>query len=59
MSNRNMMYVDNGNIFAQGPMYHTVEQKLRECYVDCHTWCLKVGMTIEPEKVEVLFFTCL
>jgi hypothetical protein len=52
-----MMYVDDGNIFARGPTYPMVEQKLRECYADCHAWCTKAGMTIELDKMEVLFFT--
>jgi hypothetical protein len=30
--------------------------KIRECYMNCYAWCLKAGMTIEPEKMEVLFF---
>jgi hypothetical protein len=34
-----------------------VEQRLRECYMVCHAWCTKAGMTIEPDKMEVMFFT--
>jgi hypothetical protein len=26
--------------------------------MDCHAWCIKAGMTIEPEKMEVIFFLC-
>jgi hypothetical protein len=51
------MYVDDGNILVWGPTYHSLGLKLRECYTECHEWCLKAGLTIEPEKTKVLFFS--
>jgi Reverse transcriptase (RNA-dependent DNA polymerase) len=51
------MFVDDGNIFARAPTYELLAHKLRECYSACHSWCRLAGLTIEPEKTEVLFFS--
>jgi hypothetical protein len=52
-----MMYVDNGNIFTWGPMYQVMECKLRDCYTECHYWCIRAGLTIEPDKTELILFS--
>jgi Reverse transcriptase (RNA-dependent DNA polymerase) len=52
-----LMYIDDGNIFARAPTYHILAQRLRDCYTACHTWCQMAGLTIEPEKTEILFFS--
>ena len=52
-----LMYVDDGNIFARAPSYDLLALKLRDCYAACHGWCRLAGLTIEPEKTEVLFFS--
>jgi hypothetical protein len=51
-----LMYVDDGNIFTRASTYNWLALKLRTCYEACHSWCHKVGLTIEPEKMEVVFF---
>jgi hypothetical protein len=52
-----LMFIDDGNIFARAPTYELLAHKLRECYAACHSWCRMAGLTIEPEKTEVLFFS--
>jgi Reverse transcriptase (RNA-dependent DNA polymerase) len=52
-----LMFVDDGNIFARAPTYNLLADKLRECYSDCYRWCHSVGLTIEPEKMKVRFFS--
>jgi hypothetical protein len=52
-----MMYVDDGNISVRGPTYTSLEQKLRECYAECHRWCLRAGLIIKPEKTKIIFFS--
>jgi hypothetical protein len=54
----NMMYINNGNIFVQAPTYKALECTLRMYYTACHTWCLKARLMIEPEKTELIFFSC-
>jgi hypothetical protein len=54
-----MMFVDDSNIFMWAPTYQLLALKLRDYYTDCYDWCLRVGLTIKPEKTEVLFFSCL
>jgi hypothetical protein len=51
-----LMYVDDGNIFTRAFTYDQLALKLRTCYEVCHSWCCKAGLTIEPEKMEVVFF---
>jgi hypothetical protein len=50
--------LDNGNISTQGPTYQVVEHKLRDYYTECHSWCLRAGLTIKPDKTELIFFSC-
>jgi hypothetical protein len=52
-----MMFVDDSNIIMWAPTYHLLTLKLRDCYTKCHEWCLKAGLMIELEKMEVLFFS--
>jgi Reverse transcriptase (RNA-dependent DNA polymerase) len=52
-----LIYVDDGNIFARAPSYDLLALKLHDCYAACHGWCHMAGLTIEPEKMEVLFFS--
>jgi hypothetical protein len=52
-----MMFVDDGNIFVRAPSYQLLALKFRDLYSECHNWCLRAGLTIEPEKTEVLFFS--
>jgi hypothetical protein len=54
-----MMYVDDGNLYAQAPTYQLLEQKIQSYYEECHAWCIKAGLTIEPEKTEIIFFSCM
>jgi hypothetical protein len=51
------MYIDDGNIFARAPTYDQLVLKLEACYQACHSWCRMAGLTIEPEKTEVVFFS--
>jgi hypothetical protein len=51
------MYVDDGNIIACAPSYGILAMHLISFYTTCHDWCMQAGLTIEPEKTEVLFFT--
>jgi hypothetical protein len=51
------MYIDDGNIFARAHTYQALEQKIRGFYAECHSWCLRAGLTIEPEKTEIMFFS--
>jgi hypothetical protein len=52
-----MMYVDDGNISTWGPTYQVVECKLRDYYTECHSWCLRAGLTIKLDKTELIFFS--
>jgi Reverse transcriptase (RNA-dependent DNA polymerase) len=51
------MFIDDGNILAHGPSYAILAMCLHNFYTSCHGWCMCAGLTIEPEKTEVLFFT--
>ena len=52
-----LIYVNDINIFARAPTYELLAHKLQDCYLACHSWCWMVGLTIKPEKLEILFFS--
>jgi hypothetical protein len=52
-----LMFVDDGNILTCAPTYSSLEWKLRNFYMECHIWCLRAGLKIEPEKIEIIFFS--
>ena len=50
------MYIDDGAIFACGKKWKDVEQAMRDRYTTCIEWLTHVGLNIEPDKTELLFF---
>jgi hypothetical protein len=50
------MYIDNGLLFACAENWDDVTTLLRARYSVCADWLLKVGLSIEPEKTELMFF---
>jgi hypothetical protein len=54
---RIFMYIDNGNLFASGPLYHLVAKTLATRYSECLAWLHNVGLSIENEKTEAIFYS--
>jgi Reverse transcriptase (RNA-dependent DNA polymerase) len=52
-----LMYINDGSIFAHTASYSALEQTLCSYYTSCHDWCRCAGLTIEPEKTKILFFS--
>ena len=50
------MYIDDGALFTCGCSWHKIEQTLRGCYSTCDNWLTQVGLNIEPDKTELIFF---
>ena len=50
------MYVDDGVIFAEGPDWATVYDKLTALYHVCKDWLRWNNLAIEPEKSELICF---
>jgi hypothetical protein len=50
------MYVDNGLFFACGDTWEEVCHLLRSGYRQCTEWLATVGLAIEPDKSELMFF---
>ena len=50
------LYIDDGAIFACGRKWLNVKQTMRECYSTCVEWLMRAGLSVEPEKTELLFF---
>ena len=50
------MYVDDGIIFAEGPNWEAVYQKLEAQYRVCEDWLRRNNLVIEPEKSELICF---
>jgi hypothetical protein len=51
------MFIDDGNILVSGPSYRMVTNTLAENYRACLTWLRKVGLSIESEKTDVIFYS--
>ena len=51
------MYIDNGNLFACGSDFSEVSNRLCLAYLDYWNWLNRAGISIEPDKTEVIFFT--
>jgi hypothetical protein len=52
-----LMYINDGDIFARAPLYQALATRLVAFYSRCHNWCRQAGLTIEPEKTEIFFFS--
>ena len=50
------MYVDDGILFACAPDWEGVETLLHARYTVCEDWLRMLGLAIEPDKTEVMFF---
>jgi hypothetical protein len=50
------MYIDDGLLFACAETWDDISTLLRACYSVCMNWLGKVGLAIEPEKTELMFF---
>jgi hypothetical protein len=50
------MYIDDGLLFACAETWDDITNLLRARYSVCSDWLLKVGLSIEPEKTELMFF---
>jgi len=51
------MFIDDGNILALGPSYQIITKTLIARYSECLDWLHKVGLSIESEKTEVIFYS--
>ena len=50
------MFIDDGNILSSGPSYRVVASTLSNWYRECIRWLQKVGLSIESEKTEIIFY---
>jgi hypothetical protein len=50
------MYIDNGLLFTCAETWDDVSTLLQSRYSVCADWLSKVGLAIEPEKTELMFF---
>ena len=50
------MYVDDGTLFACTEEWSEVQSVLRTCYSVCEEWLSQSGLSIEPDKMEAIFF---
>ena len=50
------IYVDDGILFACAPDWEGVETLLHARYTVCKDWLRMLGLAIEPDKTEVMFF---
>ena len=50
------MYIDDGVIFACAETWSGVTALLRARYAVCLDWLTRAGLSIEPDKTELLFF---
>ena len=50
------MYIDDGVIFACGHEWEQIEDTMRKGYTECAEWLTRAGLSIEPDKSELLFF---
>ena len=50
------MYVDDSMLFGCAEEWGGVQAILWECYSICEEWLSQSGLSIEPEKTEVIFF---
>jgi hypothetical protein len=50
------MYVDNGVLFMCRAEWKDIKETLSEHYSTCVDWLMRTGLSIEPDKSELLFF---
>jgi hypothetical protein len=50
------MYIDDGAILACGCSYKAVENALWDNYTTCVEWITRAGLSVEPNKTELIFF---
>jgi hypothetical protein len=50
------MYVDDGILFAVAEEWGDMEKLLRARYTVCEEWLQRLGLAIELDKTELLFF---
>jgi hypothetical protein len=50
------MYIDDGAIFACGRTWKAVESAMRLGYESCVEWLTRAGLSVEPDKSELIFF---
>lgn len=50
------MYVDDSILFACADTWDGVTTLLHARYIVCDKWLHRSGMSIEPDKMEVMFF---
>jgi hypothetical protein len=50
------MYIDDSVIFACGQEWEQIETTMCDGYRDCIEWLTRVGLNVEPDKMELLFF---
>ena len=50
------MYVDDGALFACADEWADVDKLLQAWYTVCEDWLRQVGLAIEPDKTELIYF---
>ena len=50
------MYIDNRAILACSCNWVDIENVLRESYATCIDWLTRAGLSVEPDKSELIFF---
>jgi hypothetical protein len=50
------MYINNSLLFACTETWDNITTLLRACYSVCAEWLARLGLAIEPDKTELLFF---
>jgi len=50
------IYVDDGVLFACGTHWSDIAETLSPQYITCVDWLIRRGLTVEPDKTELLFF---
>ena len=50
------MYVDDGTLFACADEWADVDKLLQARYTVCEDWLCRLGLSIEPDKTELIYF---
>lgn len=50
------MYVDNGALFACTEEWADVDKLIRAWYTVCEEWLHHTGLSIKPDKTELIYF---
>jgi hypothetical protein len=50
------MYIDDGAIYVCGHNWEEIENAMCMGYTACMEWLMRAGLSVEPDKTELIFF---